>query len=237
MPTACEKMRTMSGGKVLDVATGGGEFIRVLMRLLQDCTKFVGIDSSDRQFEAAAKAFGEEPVSFETMDASNLTYDDESFDTVAISNSLHHLPDRDRVLAEMMRVLRPDGNFIVREMVCDLDPTPSQQNHIDLHHWWAKIDMIRGIHHTETYTRDLLDEIINALPLRNVESYPFTFPVEDPHQPEMIEHLLSMIDPYVERIREHPDYPSLKEQGEQLKSRLSEHGYAPATMIFYIGTK
>ncbi len=237
MKTACAKIGSLSGGNVLDVATGGGEFIRVLMRLLNGYSQFTGIDSSSRIIELNAESFKALPVAFETMDAAEMRFEDHSFDTVAISNSIHHLSDVDKVFDEMLRVLKPGGNLIVREVICDPGQTPPQQNHIDLHHWWARIDTICGIPHRFTHSKEELDSMIGSLPLVELESYSYIFPVQDPLHPQMIEKMTSMIDPYVERIKDHESYRELKEEGEMLKSRLKESGYAPATAMFYIGKK
>ncbi len=234
---ANSKMRSLSGGKVLDVATGAGEFIRVMMRLFADYEEFVGIDSSDRALAAAKKAFADDPVTFEAMDASKMAYIDGAFDTVAISNSLHHLSDRDDVLGEMLRVLRPGGNFIVREMIRDGEQSPAQMNHVDLHHWWAKIDTILDIHHQPTYTAEQLEAIMRALPLDKLEKFEFNLPVDDNQQAEIVERMTKMIDPYVDRVQDHSEYASLKQEGEELKSRLRKSGFAPATTVFYFGVK
>ncbi len=234
---ANSKMRSLSGGLVLDVATGAGEFIRVMMRLFKDYNRFVGIDSSDRALESARKAYTDEPVTFEAMDASKMDFEDNSFDTVAISNSLHHLSDRDDVLGEMLRVLRPGGNFIVREMIRDGEQSPAQMNHVDLHHWWAKIDTILGISHQPTYTAKQLEAIMRGLPLEKIEKFEFNLPVDEQQQAEIVERMTKMIDPYIDRIQEHPDYAILKEEGEELKSRLQDSGFAPATTIFHFGVK
>ena len=49
---------------------------------------------------------------FSVQDATNLPYADHSFDAVVIANALHVLPDPDRVMAEIRRVLRPGGLLI-----------------------------------------------------------------------------------------------------------------------------
>ena len=76
-------------------------------------------------------------IDFVKMDAQEMTFADASFDTVCIANSLHHVADLRRVLAEMARVLRPKGRFIVAEMYCDGQTDP-QMTHVLLHHWWAQ---------------------------------------------------------------------------------------------------
>jgi len=50
------------------------------------------------------------------MNAERMDFANESFDTVSISASLHHLPNIQQVLAEISRVLKPGGNFILAEM-------------------------------------------------------------------------------------------------------------------------
>jgi SAM-dependent methyltransferase len=47
-----------------------------------------------------------EPYRWELQDAENLTYDDESFDLVAVSGGLHHCRSPHRALLEMYRVAR-----------------------------------------------------------------------------------------------------------------------------------
>ncbi|NIV31266.1 MAG: methyltransferase domain-containing protein, partial [Anaerolineae bacterium] len=51
----------------------------------------------------------QERTDFIQMDAARLGFADESFDTVSISASLHHLADASPVFAEMGRMLRPGG--------------------------------------------------------------------------------------------------------------------------------
>jgi ubiquinone/menaquinone biosynthesis C-methylase UbiE len=45
-------------------------------------------------------------------DAETLPYPDESFDLVIGHAVLHHIPDLDRAIAEVLRVLRPGGRFV-----------------------------------------------------------------------------------------------------------------------------
>jgi ubiquinone/menaquinone biosynthesis C-methylase UbiE len=51
--------------------------------------------------------------SFVVADVASMPFPDASFDVVISSYAVHHWPDRDAGLAEMMRVLRPGGRAII----------------------------------------------------------------------------------------------------------------------------
>ena len=52
-------LKNISGGRVLDVATGDGDFISMLKQTLRDYDSFIGIDVSGKEIEAAKKSMGE----------------------------------------------------------------------------------------------------------------------------------------------------------------------------------
>jgi len=52
-------------------------------------------------------------------DAQALPYSDDSFDAVVLITVLGEIPDQDRALSEIARVLRPGGRLIVGEMLFD----------------------------------------------------------------------------------------------------------------------
>src|SRR3989304_4786817 len=168
MMTPNQILGHISGGKVLDVATGTGGFIHFLIDGLKDFDEITGVDASDRGGTAFAKAFKDKPnIRFGQMDAEHLDFPEAGFDTVCISNSLHHLSNLPRVLAEMKRVLKPGGHFLVSEMYRD-GQTEEQLTHVLLHHWWAAVDTAQGVTHDETYTREQLVSITTTLNLHHL---------------------------------------------------------------------
>ena len=71
--------------------------------------RMVATDYSDGMIAQAKKGDCPDNLSFEIADAMNLPYADDSFDAVLIANALHIVPDPERVLREIGRVLRPGG--------------------------------------------------------------------------------------------------------------------------------
>jgi len=246
-----ERLRSISGGKVLDVATGNGGFIDTLMKALKDYDCFVGIDSSKKEVESARKRFEGQPVEIMEMNAEAMEFENGSFDTVCISFSLHHLGEIDKVLAEMKRVLKSGGYFIVQEPFCDGEQTEAQKTDILQHHWDAEIDSLLGVTHNKTLTKQKIVDLVGRLKLKKVEVFESThyvkclfcedkFECEDPKNEKIIKQSIKEIDDNLRRLTEYPDLKTrnrLKEEGEKLKERINKFGIAEASHLFFIGKK
>jgi ubiquinone/menaquinone biosynthesis C-methylase UbiE len=233
MPTPKEILGHISGGRVLDVATGSGGFIHFLLDGLKDYSEIIGVDNNERAAAAFAETFQENPnINFQKMDAAQLDFDDASFDMVCISNSLHHL-DPEPVLSEMKRVLRSGGCLLVSEMYCD-GQTETQMTHVLLHHWWAAVDTVNGIVHRETYQRRELVEMVTCLGLENEAVYDLSELGENPKNPAILAELNPVFERYIQRAE---GYPDLQRRGEELRKRVAEIGFHSATMLMVIGRK
>ncbi len=237
MTTSQQILGTISGGKVLDVATGSGGFIHLLIEGLRDFDEIIGIDTTDRGAAAFTAAFTDRPnIHFAQMDAAQLNWPDASFDTVCISNSLHHLADVPRVLAQLDRVLKPGGHFIISEMYRD-GQTAEQQTHVELHHWWAAVDTAQGVIHCETYAREQLMAIIATLNLQPLTLTDVCDLSGDPKDPELIQELGGIIDRYLERAARLPQAAALSQRGESLRQRTQTIGFHSATTLMAVGQK
>jgi len=251
-----KRLGSISGGKILDVATGGGGFIDTLMKTLKSYDSFVGIDycasaTSRKEIESAKKRFEGKPARFFEMNAENLKFEDESFDTVCISHSLHHLANIDKVLTEMKRVLKKGGNFILQECYCDGDQTEAQRTDEREHEWEAQIDSLLGITHNKTLTKQRIIDIADSLKLSELEAYDSTHPIdclfckrkhecEDPKNQATFHSSIKDIDNAIKRIEDYPDLETrnrLREEGERIKEAIAEYGSSPASYLFIIGKK
>ena len=100
--------------EVLEIATGPGLLAK---HTAEYARKIIATDYSDGMIKEAKK--GEYPanLTFEIADATNLPYGDASFDAVIISNALHIIPDPEKALSEIDRVLKKDGILIAPNFV------------------------------------------------------------------------------------------------------------------------
>jgi ubiquinone/menaquinone biosynthesis C-methylase UbiE len=246
-----KELEVISGGKVLDVATLKGDFIKTLMKTFKEYDSFLGIDIEFEGLESIEREFNDKPVEFMEMNAEKLIFQNNSFDTVSLSHSLHHLADIDKVLSEMMRVLKPDGYFIIQEPFHDGSQSEAQQIDIDQHHWEAQIDSLLNEQHNFTFRKNEIKEIVKKLGLRDVKTVKSShyvkclfcdekFDCEDPKNPSIIKFVIKGIENNLKRLsklKDHPDYEKLKEEGKNLKEKVKNTGSASASHLFFIGRK
>ena len=96
--------------RILELGCGNAAMWRG--RILPDGVRLLLTDFSEGMLSDAKKNVGEcDRITFEQVDIQNIPYTDNSFDTVIANMMLYHVPDLDRALQEVRRVLKPDGTF------------------------------------------------------------------------------------------------------------------------------
>ena len=106
------------GGRVLDACTGTGDVAIGFARALGDGT-IIGVDRSSGML-AIGRAKLErldlsDRIELREADVLDLPFDDGEFDAVTIAFGLRNLPDYERGLSELTRVLKPGGRLVVLE--------------------------------------------------------------------------------------------------------------------------
>ena len=231
-----QKLRSTSGGKILDVATGTGGFIMDLVDAFHSYRHAVGIDSSPQIVNFAKTKANGDNIQFKVMNAEKLAFKNDAFDTVAVRHSLHHFHRAQLVLAEMKRVLKVGGLFIICEAIQDKKakgPNP----HIAIHHWFAEIDRANGITHNEMLTWREIVALAQTLDLRGLELFEHSQPKSNSNHKHILDSFAHKCDVYVDRIKDNPKLKHLVNRGVQLKSALYNSDFSWGPDVYVLGWK
>ena len=116
---AIKAISPYSPHKILDVATGTGDFAILAAQMLRP-DSLVGCDISEGMMEVGRKKvkdLGLDPViSFAKEDCMQLTFADNTFDAVTAAFGIRNFPDLDKGLREMCRVLKKGGHLCIVEL-------------------------------------------------------------------------------------------------------------------------
>jgi arsenite methyltransferase len=150
-PTALAELNP--GEIVLDLGSGGGIDVLLSARRVGPTGKAYGLDMTDQMLSLARenqRKAGIENVEFLKGEIENIPLPDSSVDII-ISNCVINLSaDKDSVLREAFRVLKPGGRFAVSDIVVLGDVPPDIRRSMEL---WT--GCVAGALHQEEYRTKL----------------------------------------------------------------------------------
>ena len=95
--------------KVLELATGTG---LIAKHIVKATAHIEATDASPEMITEAKRRYYSAKLHFSVQDMFRLPYADKSFDVVIVSNALHIVPQPEKALQEIKRVLKDDGVLI-----------------------------------------------------------------------------------------------------------------------------
>jgi phosphatidylethanolamine/phosphatidyl-N-methylethanolamine N-methyltransferase len=122
---AIEKMRIRPGTRVLEVGVGTG----INLGMYPRTAKVTGIDLSSRMLDKAKKRIAEKGLAncdVMEMDATRLTFADNSYDVVYAPYVISVVPDPVAVAKEMYRVCRPGRRVVILNHFKSFNPLMSK---------------------------------------------------------------------------------------------------------------
>ena len=116
---AIRSLKPFAPRRILDVATGTGDFALLSARKLQP-EHLLGIDISEGMLAVGRKkvqeAGMESIIAFRKDDCMALNLPDASFDAVTVAYGERNFENLETGLREMLRVLRPEGRLVIIEL-------------------------------------------------------------------------------------------------------------------------
>jgi len=108
-----------ASGRWLDVGCGPGN---IALKVARRCPRLLiaGLDRSRNMVQTARRAASESGLAsrafFQQASADLIPFADGAFDAVFSNSVLHHLANPCKVFEEMLRVLKPEGAILVRDL-------------------------------------------------------------------------------------------------------------------------
>ena len=115
---------------VLDIATGTGDL--AILMTNTSAEKIIGLDISAGMLEVGRNKIKAKKLSDKIemilADSENMPFEDNTFDAITVAFGVRNFENLEKGLAEILRVLKPDGIFVILETSVP-DKTPYKQGY------------------------------------------------------------------------------------------------------------
>ena len=110
------KMATIrSIDKALEIGCGNGHGTKLIKKYFNPA--FINaVDMDEKMIRIAKRKNKDASIEFDVMDASRLSFADNTFDAVFDFGIIHHIPNWDDCILEIYRVLKPGGELVLEEL-------------------------------------------------------------------------------------------------------------------------
>jgi len=122
-----ERSGIKHGMKLLELGCGSGAFTTFVAKAVGEQGKLYAVDIQPKMLEQLehklARPENRDLTNIELIQAGayELPFEENSLDLALLVTVLHEIPDRDRALREIKRVLKPDGILAITEFLPDTD--------------------------------------------------------------------------------------------------------------------
>ena len=114
---AVNLLKEIKPNRILDLATGTGDFAIASLRL--NPKEVIGMDISEGMLEVGREKMRkngfDQVISMRLGDSENLPFEDNYFDALTVGFGVRNYEHLEKGLAEMLRVVRPGGKLVILE--------------------------------------------------------------------------------------------------------------------------
>ncbi|WP_369997374.1 bifunctional demethylmenaquinone methyltransferase/2-methoxy-6-polyprenyl-1,4-benzoquinol methylase UbiE [Winogradskyella sp.] len=109
---------------ILDIATGTGDL--AISLTATNAKEIIGLDISDGMLEVGRRKIQSKKldgiISMVIGDSEDLPFDDNTFDAITVAFGVRNFENLEKGLAEILRVLKPNGVFVILETSVPTNP-------------------------------------------------------------------------------------------------------------------
>lgn len=106
---AIKELGIKPNSKVLDLCCGSGDLGKIIKKIQPSCD-VIGVDFSSKMIEIAR--LKNPNITYWEVDATDLPFEKNSFDYVVMGFGLRNIPEKNKAIEEIYRVLKTNGEFL-----------------------------------------------------------------------------------------------------------------------------
>lgn len=228
-------LKRINAGNLLDIATGEGDFLLFLLDSFSSYDSATGLDLNPESLKIARRKAGMQKIDLVQGNIRKLPFEDNYFDTVSVSNSLHHFDHPVKAIQSMLRVLVPGGLLVINEMINE-HLNPAQQAQFEYHSLKAEVDTLEGRYHRKIYTKDELLAIVSESLLEPAvmvicEDAPIIYSREKMWQ------FFRKLDDFVSNVVHLSNGLEYEQRAQTIKEMIESHGFQKPPQIGILAYK
>lgn len=218
-----KRVKAINLGDYLEFGCGDGGFLKYVLDQNGSFTSISAVDINPEAVKKARTTLESFNIHFEIEENLPLDIQSNRFDTITLSNTLHHLEDKPSVLNELKRLIKKEGRIIILEMISN-DLTEAEQTYCRFHALRAKVDRLHGVYHETTYASHEIVEMVLEAGLK-IEFQEIILNSKEslPNKTEIAE-MATTLDELIQAESERLGFLSLEAAARDIKAHLRKYG-------------
>lgn len=233
MLTLKSRIGNYDAGSLLDVAVGRGEFLKFALESFRSWKSAAGIDIDAESLRSASREFSSSPVILILGSALEMPFTDHYFDTVTMSNTLHHIKELSPLFSEAARVCKSNGLLVINEMVNE-NFSDIQETYMLYHRFIAEMDNQQGRYHREPYTLKELLSIVKTDAFEMLDYFIHSEVTGDTLNSAEIESMADKMKKKLASLRGSDHYYFYENKSREIINRFNKRGiHRPRHVTFF----
>jgi ubiquinone/menaquinone biosynthesis C-methylase UbiE len=228
------RLGNYNAGILLDVAVGRGDFLKFALGSFRSWKTAAGIDIDTESLVEAGVALEKMPVILLAGSALSMPFISDYFDTVTMSNALHHIESLQALFIESGRVCKPNGLIVINEMIKESN-IKAQETYMLYHRFVAEVDNQLGRYHREPFSEKELQALIKQSGLKLQDAFIHEETTGNMLDKEEIQVFSDKIRSKVKLLRGTDYYYFYENKAREIMNRLNNAGlHRPRHITFFL---